>query len=88
LAETLPILMMRPPLVLVLGGLSECSLFFAAFLAGVRHSNLTWTCRDAIERAALSAFALYASVALLDGEGFTLQGFFDQTFGFVAHRLL
>jgi hypothetical protein len=46
---------------------SERPLFLAAFLAGIRHPNLPLGRRDAVERAALSAFALDTSLALRNG---------------------
>lgn len=66
---------------------SQSLLLRAAFLAGVRHANPSWRRRDAIWRSALSTFGLNTSLALLDGDGLPLQRLFNQTFGFVAHRL-
>ena len=61
-----------------IGQPSQRLLFFATFLTGVCHPNLPGGCRDAIWRSALSAFGLYASRAVLNGDRFLLQCFLHQ----------
>src|SRR5450631_1908454 len=60
----------------------------SAFLAGIFDAGLSARRLDAVDRAALSAVGLDPGVALLHGDRFSLQRLFDETFGFLAHRLL
>src|SRR5450631_488576 len=60
----------------------------SAFLAGIFDAGLSARRLDAVDRAALSAVGLDPGVALLHRDRFPLQRLFDETFGFLAHRLL
>src|SRR5664279_3943502 len=69
-------------------GRSQRLLLMAAFLARVFDAGLAARRLDAVYRAAFSAVGLDPGVALLHRDRFPLQRLFDETFGFLAHRLL
>jgi hypothetical protein len=60
----------------------------AAFLAGVFDPCLSRSRRDAVWCPALAALGLDPGITLLNGDGFALQGLFDETLSLFAHLLL
>src|SRR5664279_5394224 len=69
-------------------GRSQRLLLMTAFLARIFDAGLSARRLDAVDRAAFSAVGLDPGVALLHRDRFPLQRLFDETFGFLAHRLL
>ena len=69
-------------------GRSQRLLLMAAFLARIFDAGLAARRLDTVDRAAFSAVRLDPGVALLNRDRFPLQRLFDETLGFLAHRLL
>jgi hypothetical protein len=66
---------------------SKGRLLLAAFLAGKRHANLALIRRNAIGRAALSAFGVDPGLTLLHDDVLSLERLSYETLRLIAHFL-